>query len=389
MMCSTRTGGAPLHGLSDADRLAPQPPRAAAAPTTPATRLSLETAPAERRRRGLRSRASLVLRTAAALLLTVPPKGVASPVEVRRSLSACQHKIDRTARSRGRRPAPPSCASSGSPSRRRWCETCSPARAFRRPATRPAELAQVPRSARSKPNTAWMSQQARNLVMDLHERGQRPSFLIHDRDTKFSRAFDGIFQSEGSAVIRTPMRAPNANAYAERWVGSVRRECLDRAPDLRSPPTRACPPRLRPPLQPAAATPSSRAPMAGWLRRNRSSTRAQGSHASSPAARPPRRATPRVRTRSVIEFVHPTGFSAGISFCRSSTSSARATAVPGQSLLLARRLRHSRPYAVARAELSCHDVEAKRSGNGSRDCHDRRRRSSHAGDLQLPGLQLR
>jgi putative transposase len=80
----------------------------------------------------------------------------------------------------------------------------------------------------SNPNTAWMSQQARNLVMDLDERGQRPRFLIHDRDTKFSRAFDGILQSEGIAVIRTPIRAPNANAHAERWVGSVRRECLDR-----------------------------------------------------------------------------------------------------------------------------------------------------------------
>ena len=80
----------------------------------------------------------------------------------------------------------------------------------------------------SNPNAAWMAQQARNLLMDLDDRGQQPRFLIHDRDTKFSRAFDGIFQSEEIAVIRTPIRAPNANAYAERWVGSVRRECLDR-----------------------------------------------------------------------------------------------------------------------------------------------------------------
>jgi len=80
----------------------------------------------------------------------------------------------------------------------------------------------------SNPNATWMAQQARNLLMDLDERGQRSRFLIHDRDTKFSRAFDGIFQSEDIAVIRTPIRAPNANAYAERWVGSVRRECLDR-----------------------------------------------------------------------------------------------------------------------------------------------------------------
>jgi putative transposase len=80
----------------------------------------------------------------------------------------------------------------------------------------------------SKPDTDWMSQQACNLLMDLGDRSQRPRFLIHDRDTKFSRAFDGIFGSEGIEIVRTPIQAPNANAYAERWVGSVRRECLDR-----------------------------------------------------------------------------------------------------------------------------------------------------------------
>ncbi len=64
--------------------------------------------------------------------------------------------------------------------------------------------------------------------MNLDDRGQRPRFLIHDRDTKFSRAFDAIFHGEGVRVIRTPVRAPNANAHIERWVGSVRRECLDR-----------------------------------------------------------------------------------------------------------------------------------------------------------------
>ena len=80
----------------------------------------------------------------------------------------------------------------------------------------------------SNPNTAWMTQQARNLLMELGDRQQRPHFLIHDRDRKFSRGFDGIFQSEGVTIICTPVRAPNANAYAERWVASVRRECLDR-----------------------------------------------------------------------------------------------------------------------------------------------------------------
>jgi putative transposase len=80
----------------------------------------------------------------------------------------------------------------------------------------------------SKPDTAWMTQQARNLLMDLDGRRRRQRFLIHDRDTKVSRAFDNIFRTEGIEIVRTPIQAPNANAYAERWVGSVRRGCLDR-----------------------------------------------------------------------------------------------------------------------------------------------------------------
>src|SRR3954468_21288754 len=80
----------------------------------------------------------------------------------------------------------------------------------------------------SKPDTAWMLQQARNLLMDLDDRGGKMRFLIHDRDEKFSAAFDAIFASEGVRIIRTPIQAPDANAHVERWVGSVRRECLDR-----------------------------------------------------------------------------------------------------------------------------------------------------------------
>jgi putative transposase len=73
----------------------------------------------------------------------------------------------------------------------------------------------------SKPSMAWMSQQAHNMLMDLDDRSQQLRFLIHDRDTKFSRVFDSIIRSEEIEIIRTPVQAPNANAYAERWVGSV------------------------------------------------------------------------------------------------------------------------------------------------------------------------
>lgn len=73
-----------------------------------------------------------------------------------------------------------------------------------------------------------MLQQARNLLMDLNDREQQVRFLIHDRDTKFPRVFDALLATEKIKVIRTPVQAPNANAHMERWVASVRRECLDR-----------------------------------------------------------------------------------------------------------------------------------------------------------------
>lgn len=78
------------------------------------------------------------------------------------------------------------------------------------------------------PTGAWVVQQARNLSHELAQRAQPVKFLIRDRDAKFTASFDEVFRSEGIRIIRTPVRAPRANASAERFVGTVRRECLDR-----------------------------------------------------------------------------------------------------------------------------------------------------------------
>jgi putative transposase len=78
------------------------------------------------------------------------------------------------------------------------------------------------------PTGVWVAQQARNLLMEMGEQADRLRFILRDRDTKFTAVFDRVFTASGLRVIITPPRAPRANAIAERWVGTVRRECTDR-----------------------------------------------------------------------------------------------------------------------------------------------------------------
>jgi putative transposase len=137
------------------------------------------------------------------------------------------------------------------------------------------------------PSGRWVAQQARNLALDATLAPFR--FLIRDRDSKFTPAFDTVFASEGIRIIQTPIRTPVANAYAERFVRTIRAECLDwllikqRAP----PPPR--PPRVPRALQPRATSPRTQPP----------STRPAAATPSRPdrTPRPTRRPHPRIPTR--------------------------------------------------------------------------------------------
>ena len=77
------------------------------------------------------------------------------------------------------------------------------------------------------PTGTWVTQQARNLLMDLGEYAEQFRFLIRDRDSKLTRAFDAVFAGANICIVPTPVRAPRADAIAERWIGTLRRECLD------------------------------------------------------------------------------------------------------------------------------------------------------------------
>jgi putative transposase len=82
--------------------------------------------------------------------------------------------------------------------------------------------------ATGHPAQSWVVQQARNLLMDLDDAWMSVKFVLHDRDSSFTAAFDAVFQAAGARVVRSAVQTPRMNAIMERWIGSCRRELLDR-----------------------------------------------------------------------------------------------------------------------------------------------------------------
>jgi hypothetical protein len=85
-----------------------------------------------------------------------------------------------------------------------------------------------PGGTTANPNREWVTQCARKVTEDLRQAAVVARYLLRDRDEKFGPGFDAVWQGEGASILRSPVRAPNANAVAERWVRTVRLECTDR-----------------------------------------------------------------------------------------------------------------------------------------------------------------
>ena len=77
------------------------------------------------------------------------------------------------------------------------------------------------------PNETWMAQQARNICMRMQDEPIKPRIILHDRDTKYSEKYRRLLKSEGIKPFRLPVQSPNLHAFAERWVKTVKEECLD------------------------------------------------------------------------------------------------------------------------------------------------------------------
>jgi putative transposase len=155
----------------------------------------------------------------------------------------------------------------------------------------------------TNPDGRWVTQQARNLLMTLDGEDVRARFLIRDRDSKFTREFDEVFRSEGMRVIKAPVRAPKPRAHAERWVGSVRGECLDRIPIVgrgHSSTSSARMSRITTSTARTAYSHNGHAPQAAAARRpsNRRGDRPR----SRPPSRPTWRADPRIRARRIAHL---------------------------------------------------------------------------------------